>query len=377
MPERPLTVLVDAREAVKVATGVGTLARGLARELERSSDARLRFVVLPRTYDDGPEPPRRKPKIERAWNLLKNVFWKQVSIPFAALLRRADAIFVLDPIVPVWGPCPIDVYIHDLQSFDPRNPAMDPPWRVYITVMTKAARRVCRHFFANSDATRRDIVRVLGVPESRTHRVYPGLKPEFRPVTDPEKLAETRKRHGLVGPFILVVGTTDPKRNFPRILEAFLRLREDPARREQLVCVGPKTDFFSGEVVANLRRHGLGEEVRFIGYVPLDDLPALYSLAEVYLYPSLFEGFGFTPAEAMACGCPVITSNVSSLPEVVGEAGLKVNPESVEEIRAALEDVLASPGRRAELREKGLARAQVFRWDLAAEAVRKVYLGEA
>jgi len=371
-----MKVIVDAREAIKVATGIGTFVRYLSRALERTNDARLTFEILPADYDRGPEEPRRKPTLERAWNLFKNLWWKQVTVPVTALVRRADAIVVLDPIIPLWAPCRVHVLIHDMQTFRPENPTQDRAWARYITFMTRAAKHRTDILFTNSDATSKDVVELLGVPERRVRRVYPGIKDEFRPPGSEAAEKEVRERHRLDGPYILVVGTTDPKRNFPRILEAFVELRKDPARTEQLVCVGPKTDFYSGEVEAHVRSMGLGDEVRFLGYVPLDDLPALYSAASVYLYPSLFEGFGFTPAEAMACGCPVVTSNVSSLPEVVGDAGLTVDPKSVPAITDALRSILSDPDRRAGLGARGLERARRFRWEASAREVRRALLGE-
>ncbi|MCA9772990.1 MAG: glycosyltransferase family 4 protein [Myxococcales bacterium] len=369
-----MKVLVDAREAVKVATGVGVFVRYLARALDRSSDERIQFEIWPAHYDEGPETPRHKPFGQRIFNLLRNLWDKQVIVPFRALVTRADSILVLDPIIPLLAPCPVDVLIHDLQSFDRSNPKQDSAWARYITLMTKLAKWRARYFFTNSDTTRADVLRVLGVAPDHAHRTYPGVKPEFHPVTDARVLDETRAMFGLNAPFILVVGTTDPKRNFPRILEAFVKLRKDPARRERLICVGPKTAFF-GEVADRIQSLGLGDEVRFTGFVPSENLAALYSLASVYLYPSLFEGFGFTTLEAMACGCPVITSNCSSLPEVVGDAGVLVDPKDVDAIFAALIEVLDQPEKRRDMIARGLARAATFRWESTAERIREVLSG--
>src|SRR5207245_2603641 len=183
---------------------------------------------------------------------------------------------------------------------------------------------------------------------------------------------EVRRRHGLPPAFVLTVGSVEPRKNLPRLLEAIHRLR---ARAETadvvLVHAGPEGWLADG-VQPVIRALGLSDVVRFLGHVPRHDLVALYGVARLCAYPSLYEGFGLPVAEAMACGCPVVTSNVSALPEVAGGAAVLVDPGSVEEIAAGIAALWTDENRRRTLAARGLARARSFTWERTARATAAV-----
>lgn len=222
-----------------------------------------------------------------------------------------------------------------------------------------------------SECSRRDLARYLDLPGERLHVTSEGVDPRFVPVRDGATLREALGRYGIEGPYLLYVGGINPRKNIARLLEAYGRVRErHPHAR--LVVAG-KRQWQAEGVDAALRRLGLADAVHFTGYVADADLPAIYSGAELFVFPSLYEGFGLPPLEAMACGTPVVTSDAASLPEVVGNAALLVDPLDVGSIAAAIDRLLSHPALAADLRSRGLARARRFTWERAARETIAVY----
>ena len=227
------------------------------------------------------------------------------------------------------------------------------------------------HVVTISESSRQDIVRLLAIPPERVSVTYLAADERYRPLDDPERTRTVRARHRLPERFLLYVGTLEPRKNLSRVIAAFQRVA-DRVRDCSLVLVGPR-GWKDAEVLAAARP--LEEQGRLVrlGQVPEEDLSALYGLAEALVYPSLYEGFGLPVLEAMQCGCPVITSNVSSLPEVAGDAGLLVPPDSVQAIAGAMERVLSSAELRAAMGERGIKRARRFSWRRCAEETLDVY----
>jgi glycosyltransferase involved in cell wall biosynthesis len=215
---------------------------------------------------------------------------------------------------------------------------------------------------AVSESTRRDALDILDLDPGRVTMIYPGVADAFFEVTAEEALA-ARQKLGLEKPYALYVGTIEPRKNVPRLLDAWAAVRPELRDEYELVVAGP-VGWADRATVARLRAGGEG--VRYVGYVAEADLPGLTAGAALMAYPSLYEGFGFPVAEAMAAGVPVLTSDVSSLPEIAGEAALLVDPESLEEICAGLERLLASPSLRERLGGAGRKRAREFRWAVTA-----------
>lgn len=222
----------------------------------------------------------------------------------------------------------------------------------------------------DSECSRRDILTHLPVHPDKVTVVPIAASPRYRPL-DRTQTASVLARLGLTAPYILYVGSVEPRKNLSRLLEAFARLRAD-APGYRLVIVGAGR-WKTTPIFKTVARLGLEPYVSFTGYVAEEDLPALYAGAALFVFPSLYEGFGLPVLEAMACGTPVITSNVSSLPEVAGDAALTVNPFDVEAIADTMRRVLADPALAAHLRERGLARARQFSWERTARETLAVY----
>ena len=218
--------------------------------------------------------------------------------------------------------------------------------------------------------TKRDLIKYLKIPKDKIEVIYHGVDEDYKPL--PEKEVEMiKKKYNITTPFILYVGSLKPLKNIPTLIKAYYKLRKQ-GLEYKLVITGKKRWKYR-EIFKLINKLNLQKDVIFTGYVPREDLPALYNAADLFVSPSLYEGFGLPPLEAMACGTPVITSNTSSLPEVVGDAGIMVDPYDVDGLAKAMYEVLTNDGLREELRKRGLKRAKLFNWKKCAEEHLKVY----
>jgi glycosyltransferase involved in cell wall biosynthesis len=227
---------------------------------------------------------------------------------------------------------------------------------------------------AVSEATKRDILANMEIPDERVRVVHNGIGSAFHPIEDRETLTRVLAPPGLSpGGYILHVGTIEPRKNLVRLVDAYHQARRAiPPPMPKLVLAGSKGWQFH-EVFERVEELALKKEVVFLGMVPTDILPALYSGAVLFTYPSLYEGFGLPPLEAMACGTPVVASNTSSLPEIVGDAGALIDPTDTDALADALASLLNDAERRADLSTRGLARAKLFSWKQTAVETLKIY----
>jgi glycosyltransferase involved in cell wall biosynthesis len=295
------------------------------------------------------------------------IFWEQVIQPWAIRRAGVDLIHGMALVGPAASACPSLVTIHDLSFlFYPHNSPASK--RLYLRTFTKLSVQRARRVIAISENTKRDVVQQYGISPDKVDRIYYGLDPDFRPLPG-EQVAAFRDRQGLPKRFILFVGTLEPRKNVVRLIEAYARL---PGYSPPLLLVGGKGWLYN-EIFARVEQLDLADRVRFVGYIPGEELPWWYNAADLFVYPSVYEGFGLPPLEAMACRTPVITANATSVPEVVGDAAMLVNPRDPVEIAAAIEMLLSSDELRDELVKKGAERAAAFNWRRSAQETRKIY----
>jgi glycosyltransferase involved in cell wall biosynthesis len=274
---------------------------------------------------------------------------------------------------PPFCPCPVVVSIHDL-SFEHLPETFKRRSRTQLRLTVRHSARRAARIISLSEHGRRDIIETYGITAERVSAIPLAAPAHFAPVHDNRELQRVRHNYGIDGDYILTVGSIQPRKNLARLVQAYASLRGNKSadKLPKLVLVG-KSGWLYDDTLRALKETGVADTVVLTGYVPQEDLPALYSGALCFVYPSYFEGFGLPPLEAMKCGAPVIVGNKTSLPEVVGDAALTVDPFDVEAIASAMQRVIESPALREELSIKGQARAETFDWRETARKTLAIY----
>jgi glycosyltransferase involved in cell wall biosynthesis len=229
----------------------------------------------------------------------------------------------------------------------------------------------CRQIIAISNSTKNDLVRLTGYPEERITVSYPGYHSRFK-VVGRASVSDYIKDRRLPRKYILYLGTLEPRKNIQLLLSAYSLLEKTLRERYHLVLAGGKGWNYE-EIFRSVDKLGIRSSIVFLGYVRDDEAPLLYNGASLFIYPSFYEGFGLPPLEAMACGCPVISANTSSLPEVVGDQGVMVDPHDEYDLRDKMEMLLTDNKARTRLKEYGLMRAHMFSWETCARQTLEVY----
>lgn len=281
---------------------------------------------------------------------------------------RLDVLHSTDFIPPRRGHWRSVITVHDVAFL--RMPALlTSASRRYYGGIRRAVREADA-VIAVSQATRRDVIELADSPADKVHVVYEAADPSLAPMPADEARALVQARHGVEGAYVLFVGTLEPRKNIPTLLEAFSLLRRElPAR---LVLAGGR-GWLSEDVFETVRRLALDDGVVFVGEVSPADLRPLYCAADVLVLPSVYEGFGLPALEAMACGTPVVVSNAGALPEIVGDAAVMVRPEDPTDIANGISWVLSNPSFRSSLVQRGLTRAAQFSWERAARETLAIY----
>lgn len=304
----------------------------------------------------------------RLFRLMLFSFYKS-GLPLGFLLPDVDLFHSPDHVFPALAKLKTVVTIHDLAFLlFPENYT----WinGTYLKSMVPASLKRAARIIVDSENTKKDLISLLSVSEEKIRVIPAGVDESFSPTIEPDKVAKAKHKYGITGDYILYVGTLEPRKNIGRLVEAYSRLE---SRRDLRLVIAGGKGWLYDELFKKVEELKIDESVSFLGYIPRKDLPALYSGAELFVYPSIYEGFGLPVLEAMACGTPVITSNVSSLPEVAGDAALLIDPNNVEELASAIEKLLSDSELRSELMNKGLERAKLFSWERTARETLAVY----
>jgi glycosyltransferase involved in cell wall biosynthesis len=353
---------IDCRTADYTAGGIAQYTRQLAAWLPRLAPAD-RFTLFRACRPRAPWTPAAALR-QRRLLTPPHHRWDQVLLPLELAGERLDLLHGPDFTVPARRRCPAVVTVHDLAFL--RYPEIQTADSLRHYGQVAHVVRHVERVIVDSACTAADVEALLGVAPDRIRVVH--LAPTPAPLPDPAQLAAVRARYALDGPFLLYVGTLEPRKNLGTLLRAFARL--GPAEPARLVLAGAR-GWLDEPIVAAAARQG--DRVRLLGSVPAADLAALYAAATAFVYPSLYEGFGLPPLEAMAVGTPVIAAKASCLPEVLGDAALFVSPEDEASLAEALRAVLGDSTLRAALRARGQARAASFSWERTAAATLAVY----
>ena len=371
--ERPMRIVMDARRVRDF--GIGTYIRNLLGALGQIDRVNQYFLVM------GEQGGGELPELPENF---RNVPWRpgRMSNPlaFPLFLRGlgADLFHLPLNVVPLAMPRPYIVTIHDMSSLIyPQQSGIRHDWRLY-RFRRGLIRAAC--VISVSDATRRDVETTLGIPSQRLHVIYNAPDPVFTAPSRGLELDESYRvmeRYQINYPFILYAGNIRPQKNIPRLVEAFAVLRGELASHPiysdlRLIIIGDEISKHPSVRHAVIRSR-VEQSVRFLGFVPIHTLRIFYKAAAAFAFPSLYEGFGLPPLEAMASATPVVTSNVSSLPEVVGDAAVLVNPDNVFDIARGLKEALLDEELRRRCVERGLEQLQRFSWQRNAEEVLRKY----
>lgn len=366
-----MNIGIDYTAAIHQQAGIGRYVRDLTYALaDLQPDVPFRLFVADGRKIDLPMPPGRcqlhpsalsERNHNRLWHRLR------LPVPVETWTGPLDLFHATDfTLPPTRSHTRTVLTIHDL-AFERFPHETMPGMHGFLTTAVPRSVQRADHVIAVSEATKVDLIDLYGTPPEKISVVAHGVDPRFRPDHPAEAIAAVRKKYSLPdAPLVLTVGTMQPRKNHRRLVQAFGRIKE----RAVLVIAGGKG--WDYEVVeAEAAR--LGNRVVFTGFVDDDDLPALYAASAVFAYPALYEGFGLPPLEAMASGVPVLAAKTSSLPEVVGGAGLMVDPIDVGEIAAALDNLLGDAMLRDTLRARGIEHAGQFSWARAAAAMWGIY----
>ena len=351
--------------------GIGTYLRNLLRQLARI-DHDTEYVLLQRRGGRGlTAPPGRN---FRCVTVSANSYSvaEQISIPFTLARLSPDLFHAPHYVLPPLAPCRAVVTIHDcIHLIFPHYLRRRLAHAYARTMFWTAVRRASR-ILTVSEASKNDILRFFDVPPSKVTVIYEAVDDRFFEEPPEAEIVRVRERYRLHDRFVLYSGNVLPHKNVERLVDAFALLRGDGLDDLKLVISGSE-----GARYASLRRavhrHNLHPHVRFLGYQPESVLAALYRLADVFVFPSLYEGFGLPPLEAMASGTPAVVSNVSSLPEVVGDGAVLVDPREPRDIADGVRGVLEDAALRERLRARGLVRARSFSWPASVERIHAIY----
>lgn len=341
--------------------GTAVYARELVRALQSLPADDVELVCL-----WGPGPISRKNKITKVLNLLIELLWIHALLPLKLAGERIDLVHMPANVAPALSPCPVVVTIHDA-NFRRFPETYDPGYRRYANLAFWIAARRAVRVITDSGFSARDLARYFGANPGKVSVVHLGVS-HNPDVAERERPIDSR-------PYVLFVGSLEPHKNVRRLIEAFALFRAsgDEVARDCRLVVAGGSGRDHGQVVAEISRHGLEDDVHITGHVTAERLEQLYRHASIFAFPTLNEGFGLPPLEAMARGVPVVAAAAGSLPEVLGDAALYCDPFDVEDIARALLKIASDKLLRVRLSEAGSRRVEQFTWEKTALATLEIY----
>jgi glycosyltransferase involved in cell wall biosynthesis len=368
-------IAIDYTPAYEQGGGIGRYVRELVAALAHIDlQTKYRLFVGGATSVELPPPvapnfewrptPLSPRWLARIWHRAR------LPIPVEFLTGSANLYHATDFVLPPTCPSTHTLLtVHDL-SFVRVPETASPPLKAYLDKVVPQSVARADHVLADSQATKDDLVALYGTSSEKVTVLLSGVDAGFRRVDDSGQLT-IRSKYGLQSPFLFSIGTIQPRKNYGRLIEALAILRQDNYDLDLVIAGGQ--GWLGDPIYQTVRNNNLEEHVHFVGFVEEADLPALYSAAECLAFPSLYEGFGFPVLEAMACGTSVVTSNVSSLPEVAGDAALMVDPYDTEAIADAIRKIIEDSSLKNDLIERGYGQVGRFSWVESAQKLRQIY----
>lgn len=369
-------IVVDYTPAVFQGAGIGRHTRGLVQALAPlAAEHQVSLLVFGRPPAGSiPAPAGFRFRVIPVPNRWLTFGWHRLGLPVPVdwLSGPMDLYHASDFVLPPVRAARSLLTVHDL-SFLTTPQCAEAGLRGFLSRAVPKAVARADHVLADSESTRRDLIRLLQVPDDKISVVYPGVEARFRRQDDPAKLQRVRSRYGIGDrPFVLGVGTLEPRKNWPTLIRAWAQLKRTQHLEHRLVLAGGQGWLAEG-IFDAAEASGFRTEIVFTGFVADEDLPALYSAADVFALPSLYEGFGIPVLEAMACGTPVVCADNSSLPEAAGDAALLVQASNEPALAAAILRLVEDAALRGQLTERGLAQARRFTWQAAAATLLATY----
>jgi glycosyltransferase involved in cell wall biosynthesis len=365
-----MRIAIDARKLRDF--GIGTYLRNILIELSRL-DRETEYVVLCR-----PDDVESGDVLGRNFRMVQEPaapysLAEQFRIPLVLAREHVDLVHEPHYVLPPLLRCRSVVTIHDCIHL--MFPEYLPNKLAYVYAKSSmwAASRKADRILTVSEASKRDILRFFNVRPEKVAVIYNAIDERFLAPADPARMDLVRQRYQLDDPFVLYVGNIKPHKNLERLIDAFGRARSQCHENLKLIIIGDEISKYP-PLRRSVHKHKLDKHVRFLGFQPMETLAAFYRLARAFVFPSLYEGFGLPPLEAMACGTPVVTSNVSSLPEVAGGAALLVDPYNEEEIASAIVRAVTDESLRQELISRGIERARSFSWTQSVKQIHEIYM---
>lgn len=368
---------IDIRPMISNTTGVGNYTLNLIENIS-AIDKKHQYILFSNSFKDRIPfkslslPSNFELKDYKIPNRILRGLWNYISYPPIETFIGDVDIFHSPHSIPIPArKAKLIVTIHDLYFL--KHPDMvgrdvrEDHRRLSINYLNKV-----RKIITVSDNSKKDIIELLDVTPEKVTVIYEGVDDIFRVVNEETTLENVRERYRLPHEFILFIGTISPRKNPRGLIESISILRNRGLKDLSLIMIGPE-GFKTDEVLRLIHERNLEDSVRHIGYVPYEDMPYIYNISSLLVYPSLYEGFGLPPLEAMACGVPVIASNTSSMPEILGDAALLVDPYNPGEIADSIKKILHNESLRSSLIEKGLKKASSYSWEDTAKKVLKVY----
>ncbi len=363
-----LNAQLMARPGTYRGAGISGYIGGLLGSLPEAAPE-MRFTAWLPEVRTGLEGIQQSPSAFAGRGVLHRILWEQTAWATAARRAGVDLLHGLAFSLPIASSLPAVVTFFDMSFllFPRYHPAGR---RLYLRWITGRAARKAQAVIAISASTKRDIVRLLGIEEGKIEVIPLAAGEAFRPLSQ-EGRERFRWDRGL-NPYIYYQGTIEPRKNVVTLIQAYGQLRMEGYRGHDLV-IGGAPGWDHDEAWMAVQRLGLRKQVHFLGYVTPEESPWWYGAADVFVYPSEYEGFGLPPLEAMSCGTPVVVADSSSLPEVVGDAGVLVPPRDADALAQAIAELIENPGLRASLADRGLERARSFTWKATARATARLY----